>query len=93
MYTLTKEQKLANLEETLKFKEKKLKNLSEEVILLKKKIQKFQSSIEPVHREEAKEGGRIKTSTNLSIIPAATRDQYEYDPTAPTFEEILTMRR
>lgn len=41
MYTLTKEQKKANLKEILALKEKKLANLQKEVEDLRKKIQKL----------------------------------------------------
>ena len=90
MYTLTKAQKLENLKETLILKRKKLQNLQDEVELLEKKISKFEKMDSKETQVETSDQ-KIRTSTDLSLIPVSTRDQYIYDPGAPTFEEINHM--
>lgn len=44
MYSLTKEQKISNLEELITQKSKKVENLQKEVEFLKKKLSKLQNS-------------------------------------------------
>lgn len=80
MFQLTKEQKLENYQELLDSKRRKVENLKKEILQIEKKVAKLQAS--SVSNSENK----IKTSTDLDLIPGAVRSYYTYDPAAPSYQ-------
>lgn len=71
MYSLTKEQKLANVEESIRLKEQKVRNLQREIENLQKKKRKLSSSEEKQEplkdtTTETRDSGYLDIAKNLS---------------------------
>lgn len=81
MFSLTKEQRISNLEEILQQKETKKENLEKEIQGIKNKISRIQNSKEPEKKSTKK-----KTSTSLNLIPDSYQHLYEYDPSGPEYQ-------
>lgn len=80
MFQLTREQKISNYQELLASKRKKVENLEREISSIERKILSLQSN------NSEQFDTKIKTSTDLNLIPEAVRDRYTYDPTASPYQ-------
>ena len=88
MYQLTNQQKIENLQEIKDQKQKKIENLQKEISGIEAKIQRLKSKGSSPSTPISTTRGVTKTSTPLEIIPEAVRQNFEYDPTAPSYQTI-----
>lgn len=88
MHQLTNQQKIENLQEIKNQKQRKIENLQKEISGIEAKIQRLKSKGSNPSTPVSTTRGVTRTSTPLEIIPAAVRNNYEYDPTAPSYESI-----
>lgn len=88
MHQLTIQQKIENLQEIKNQKQRKIENLQREISGIEGKIQRLKSKGSSPTTPVSTTRGVQRTSTPLEIIPEAVRQNFEYDPTAPSYESI-----